>query len=304
MSFFITSDGPGNGADLGGLAGADQHCQTLAAGVGAGDRTWRAYLSTQASGDLAAVSGRDRIGAGPWYNVQGVRVADDVDHLHGDSNNLNKETALNERGEVVNGRGDSPNQHDIMTGSQLDGTAFTADADLTCANWTSSATDGSAQLGHHDRQGGGANPTSWNSAHASRGCDLSSLRGTGGNGLFYCFAADSPGRGTAVEEAHTSDGPTSFSVSQNFPNPFNSATVIRFDLARQADVELTVYDLAGQRISTLVSGTRGAGSYAVRWDGRADDGRDLASGIYLYRLEAADRAAGNLVQTRKLLLVR
>jgi hypothetical protein len=188
MGFFITSSGPGNGADLGGLAGADAHCQTLAAAVGSGDRTWRAYLSAQAKDDQIAVNARDRIGAGPWHNAVGVIVANNVDELHGE-NNLSKETALNEKGEIVNGRGDSPNRHDILTGSQLDGTVVPGEGDSTCSNWTSSG-DGSALVGHHDRQGGGDNPTSWNSAHGSRGCSQSNLRSTGGDGLFYCFAAD------------------------------------------------------------------------------------------------------------------
>lgn len=187
FSFFITSEGPGNGADLGGLAGADAHCATLAERVGAGDRVWRAYLSAVASSGQPAVNARDRIGQGPWYNVNGVRVARDVEHLHGQENNLGKETSLNERGEVVNGRGDDPNRHDILTGSQLDGRVSPSGEDTTCGNWTSSA-DGSALLGHHDRQGGGTNPTSWNSAHGSRGCSQSDLRGSGGDGLFYCFA--------------------------------------------------------------------------------------------------------------------
>jgi hypothetical protein len=189
LSFFLTSAGPGNGADLDGLAGADRHCQTLAAAVGAGNRTWRAYLSTSAAGGQAAVHARDRIGTGPWYNAAGVVVARDVADLHGETNNLTKQTVLNERGEVVNGRGDTPNRHDILTGSQPDGTAFTGSTDLTCGNWTSSNADGSAQVGHHDRQGGGERPTSWNSAHPSRGCSQENLRGTGGDGLFYCFAA-------------------------------------------------------------------------------------------------------------------
>lgn len=189
MSFFITSAGPGNGADLGGLEGADRHCQALAEAAGAGNRTWHAYLSISASGSSAAVNARDRIGQGPWYNVNGVRVAQNVDDLHGDDNNLNKQTALNEKGGMVNGRGDSPNMHDILTGSQLDGTAFSGDADTTCDNWTSSG-EGSARVGHHDRQGGGENPASWNSAHGSRGCSQENLQGTGGNGLFYCFAVD------------------------------------------------------------------------------------------------------------------
>lgn len=187
LSFFITSAGPGNGANLGGLAGADEHCRRLAAAVGAGMRTWRAYLSTSARSGQPAVNARDRIGQGPWYNAQGVMVARNVAELHGESNNLGKQTSLNERGEVVNGRGDTPNRHDILTGSQLDGTAFAGADDRTCQNWTS-AGEGSAQVGHHDRQGGGDNPSSWNSAHASRGCSEANLQGTGGDGLFYCFA--------------------------------------------------------------------------------------------------------------------
>lgn len=181
LSFFITSAGPGDGANLGGLAGADAHCQKLAAVVDAGERTWRAYLSTS---DNEVVNARDRIGAGPWINAAGVTVAANVAELHGD-NGLSKEASITESGDVVNGRGDSPNRHDILTGTQLDGSA----ADQTCDNWTSNA-DGSALVGHHDRTGGGANPTSWNSAHGTRGCSQSNLQGTGGDGLFYCFAAD------------------------------------------------------------------------------------------------------------------
>ena len=190
MTFFITSSGPGNGANLGRLAGADKHCQTLAAAAGAGNRTWRAYLSTSASGGQAAVNARDRIGKGPWYNAKGVRIAENVADLHGEHNNLTKQTVLTEKGEMVNGRGDQPNRHDILTGSQLDGTALTGDpATTTCGNWTGSG-EGIAQVGHHDRQGGGANATSWNSAHPSKGCSQENLRGTGGDGFFYCFATN------------------------------------------------------------------------------------------------------------------
>jgi len=178
MSFFLTSEGPGNGADLGGLAGADAHCERLAASVGAGSQTWRAYLST------SDVDARDRIGEGPWNNARGVTIASSVANLHGD-NNLTKETQLNEKGEVVNGRGDTPNRHDVLTGSNADGTA----SEATCDDWTSSG-EGSARVGHHDRMGGGDDPTSWNSAHGSRGCGQSDLQGTGGDGLFYCFAID------------------------------------------------------------------------------------------------------------------
>ena len=186
MGFFVTSVGSGNGANLGGLAGADKHCQTLAAAANAGARTWRAYLSTQGAG---AVNARDRIGAGPWANAKGAIVAQNVAALHGDierdRNNLNKLSALTEKAEMVNGVGDQPNTHDILTGSDSTGRAFTDAADHTCANWTSNGA-GSAQLGHHDRTGG-AN-LSWNSAHASRGCSQPNLVATGGAGLFYCFA--------------------------------------------------------------------------------------------------------------------
>jgi hypothetical protein len=189
MSFFITSVGSGNGAALGGLKGADQHCQNLAKAAGAGNKTWRAYLSTSASGGQPAVNARDRIGKGPWYNIKGVMVAKDVADLHSENTKLGKENSLTEKGEVVNGRGDKPNQHDILTGSNLDGTAMTDGADHTCNNWTSSG-DGSAQLGHHDRQGGGTNPNSWNSAHGSKGCSQDNLVSTGGSGRFYCFATN------------------------------------------------------------------------------------------------------------------
>jgi hypothetical protein len=187
MTYFITSVGSGNGAALGGIAGADQHCQQLAKAAGAGNRTWRAYLSAGAADGKPAVNAKDRIGTGPWYNAKGVMVAKNVADLHADTNNLKKDTSLTEKGEVVNGRGDTPNPHDILTGSNLDGTAYADSADHTCKNWTSSA-EGEAQMGHHDRQGGGQNPTSWNSAHGSKGCSQANLVATGGAGRFYCFA--------------------------------------------------------------------------------------------------------------------
>jgi len=196
MTFFITSVGVGKGADLGGLDGADQHCQSLAKASGAGDRTWRAYLSTQAVGGLTdpkAVHARDRIGGGPWRNAKGVMVANSVDDLHSAKNNLTKETALDEKGQPVNDRTQKPNKHDILTGSRADGTAFvgTPYPDMTCGNWTKSGTDGSAMTGHFDRAGpvDHAWATSWNSSHPSRGCTQENLRSTGGDGLLYCFAA-------------------------------------------------------------------------------------------------------------------
>ncbi|MCA2993240.1 MAG: hypothetical protein INH11_19560 [Gemmatimonas sp.] len=188
MSFFITSVGSGDGANLGGLAGADKHCATLAEAAGVKGKTWHAYLSQQAVGGAPAVNARDRIGKGPWKNAKGVVVATSVDDLHSDANRLSKENSLTEKGAVVNGRGDTPNMHDVLTGSTLDGRVQPGDGDSTCSNWTSNADTGSASVGHHDRQGGGANPTSWNFAHASRGCGQKNLQATGGNGLFYCFA--------------------------------------------------------------------------------------------------------------------
>ena len=192
MGFFITSAGPGDGANLGGLAGADAHCQRLAQEAGAGARSWRAYLSTTAAGGQAPVNARDRIGSGPWHNARGVLIAWNVADLHGDlqrdRNSVNKEGALNEKGLPVNGRGDSPNQHDILTGSDSHGRAMLGSAAITtCNNWTSNAA-GSAIVGHHDRTGGGN--SSWNAAHSSRGCSQAELVATGGAGLFYCFAAN------------------------------------------------------------------------------------------------------------------
>ena len=190
MSFFITSVGSGKGADLGGLAGADKHCQALAAAVGAGGKTWRAYLSTTAADGKPAVHAKDRIGPGPWHNAKGELVAKDLADLHGEAASFTKQSALNEKGGIVNGRGDSPNQHDILTGSKQDGTVADGDAaTATCGNWTSSADGvGSAMVGHFDRTGGGAAPTSLNAAHPSRGCSQANLVATGGAGYFYCFA--------------------------------------------------------------------------------------------------------------------
>jgi hypothetical protein len=194
MGFFVTSVGLGKGANLGGLAGADAHCQALAMAAGAGNRMWRAYLSTTGAGNQPAVNARDRIGAGPWYNSRGTLIANNVADLHGDvqrdRNTIMKDTALNEKGAVVNGRGDQPNQHDMLTGSDSTGRALPGDPNTqTCNNWTSDgAAPNAAMLGHHDRNGGGN--TSWNAAHMSRGCSQDNLVATGGAGLFYCFAAN------------------------------------------------------------------------------------------------------------------
>ena len=191
MGFFITSVGPGDGANLGGLEGAAQHCQTLAAAVGAGNRDWHAYLSAVAGGGQPVVHARDQIGDGPWYNANGQLIAANVADLHGDfqrdRNNIRKPTAVDENGDLVNGVGDQPNQHDILTGSDSHGRALLGAANTTtCNNWTSNG-EGRAMVGHHDRLGGGN--ASWNAVHLSRGCSQQDLVGTGGNGLFYCFAA-------------------------------------------------------------------------------------------------------------------
>ena len=184
MSFFVTSAGSGKGADLGGLKGADAHCASLAEAAGVTGKSWHAYLSTSAE------DARDRIGKGPWFNAKGEKIADDVASLHGDANGITKQTALNEKGEVVNGRGDTPNRHDMLTGSKPDGTRI---ADQTCSDWTMSGAEGAAMMGHHDRTGldDSAAAKSWNSSHASRGgCSQEALKGTGGDGLFYCFATN------------------------------------------------------------------------------------------------------------------
>ena len=184
MVFFLTSSGPGDGGNLGGLAGADVHCATLAEAAGVTDREWRAYLSTTGVDGINAI---DRIGEGPWFNANGVEVASSVENLLSDDNNINKETAISELGQVINGLGDDPNRHDILTGTELNGLASTGTEDTTCSNWTSND-EGSAIVGHHDRDGGGANPMSWSTAHGSNGCSQSDLQSTGGDGLFYCFA--------------------------------------------------------------------------------------------------------------------
>lgn len=190
MSFFVTSAGPGKGADLGGLAGADAHCQSLAKAAGAGGKQWHAYLSAVETGGKKAVDARDRIGRGPWHNAKGEMIAKDLDDLHSDQNKLTQKTALNEKGEIVNGRAEKPNMHDILTGSDSQGRSFQMIADTTCGNWTKNTADGSANLGHHDRSGLSEHlaAKSWNHSHGSRGCNAETLRSSGGNGLFYCFA--------------------------------------------------------------------------------------------------------------------
>ena len=192
MTFFVTSVGMGDGANLGGLEGADEHCQMLAEAAGTTDKSWRAYLSTQDSDGQPAINARDRIGQGPWHNAKGMQIGADLDSLHFDNSNINYTGALNERGHTINSGaiGNSPNQHDILTGSRMDGTAFHAGEDMTCSNWTSGDDAGTAFVGHHDRFRRSTAGSSWNSVHKSRGCSQEKLQASGGAGMFYCFAID------------------------------------------------------------------------------------------------------------------
>jgi hypothetical protein len=268
----------GKGANLGGLAGADAHCQTLAGAVGAGGRSWRAYLSTQAAGAAAAVNAKDRIGPGPWYNAKGVKVANDVADLHSANNKLGKENSLNEKGLVVNGRGDNPNQHDILTGSHADGTAYAPGADMTCANWTS-ASAGKAMLGHHDRHGvaGNIDSTSWNEAHASSGCSQENLVATGGAGYFYCFAtADASGLKAPPADRFAFAG---FSMLWD-----GGAWTHAASLTAAADAVLEAYTLSGTRVAGISLGRLPPGTHILRWSGRDDSGRPLPRGFYLIRV--------------------
>jgi hypothetical protein len=280
MSFFITSTGLGHGANLGGLAGADAHCQELADAVGAGKRTWHAYLSTQPAAGKPAVNARDRIGTGPWYNAKGVRVATTVEDLHGPNNKLSKENSLTEKGTVVNGRGDNPNQHDMLTGSNADGTAFPAGADKTCANWTSETT-GSAMLGHHDRHGvaGNIDSTSWNQAHLSSGCSQQNLIATGGSGYFYCFATD--GATGLREPGGDASGARLSGFAWMGGAAGGDSPIFVLDLAERRRVEASVYALDGRKMADLPEAAREAGRIELRWDGRDRTGKEVPAGFYV-----------------------
>lgn len=289
LGFFITSEGLGKGGNLGGLAGADAQCEKLAEAAGAGNRVWRAYLSTQAKGDAAAVNARDRIGTGPWYNAEGVMVAADVNDLHSANNNLSKENSLTEKGGVVKGRGDSPNQHDILTGSKADGTAHPPATDLTCSNWTLE-TGGSAMVGHHDRHGVASNidSTSWNQAHASSGCSQANLIATGGNGYFYCFAADGP---TGLESPARDRRLSGFtflgrSLSAGFPYGGGGASVYSLDLREARWVRVSILTLSGRVLAEPVSEAMGAGNHEIRWNGMDRMGHQVPRGFYLVSISS------------------
>lgn len=282
MSFFISSSNPGQGANLGGLAGADAHCQALAEAAGAGEHEWHAYLSTQGVGNEPGMNARDRIGIGPWYNAKGVKVAQNVADLHSANNKLSKENSLTEKGEIVNGRGDSPNRHDILTGTRADGTAFKSGADSTCSNWTSAST-GAAMLGHHDRHGVASNidSTSWNQAHLSSGCSAANLVGTGGNGFIYCFASETA-VGVGKRPGREARSP---SVGRTWLLELNQREGITLQVPEGMDplkAVLSVFTLEGRKLVELkpVAARR-----EVEWNGRDAGGHRVAMGMYRVRAE-------------------
>lgn len=280
MGFFITSVGLGKGANLGGRDGADAHCQKLADAVGAGSRTWHAYLSTQARGGGTQSHARDRIGLGPWRNSKGVMVAASLAELHG-KNKLSKENSLTEKGTIVNGRGDSPNQHDILTGTRADGTAYGPAEDSTCGNWTSESA-GRAMVGHHDRHGVASNidSTSWVEAHLSNGCSQSNLVGTGGNGYFYCFASDVPSNRLGEKGALPGRSVAGFSLLWDGAG----STIWKGRLEASAGMTLDILTLAGERIALVETGPLPAGSHEITWNGLAASGAPAPRGFYLVRL--------------------
>ncbi len=283
LSFFITSVGMGKGANLGGLAGADAHCQKLAEAVGAGKREWRAYLSRQAVNGAAAVNAKDRIGAGPWFNAKGLQVAANIADLHSKNNKLSKENSLTETGNAVPGRGDAVNQHDMLTGTHADGTAYDAAADMTCSNW-SSETTGKAMLGHHDRHGvaGNIDSTSWNEAHASSGCSQANLVSTGGAGYFYCFAADAATGLSRGGMEGAADGRISLS---GFAMLWDGAPWNRsMDFPAAGEAVLTLFTLEGTRIAEASSGGVSPGTHTLHWNGLDNLGRTVPRGFYLIRV--------------------
>lgn len=291
MGFFITSSGLGKGGNLGGLAGADAQCQKLAEAAGAGGRLWHAYLSTQAKGGTPAVNARDRIGTGPWYNAKGVQVAADVADLHSPNNKLGKENSLTEKGDAVKGRGDSPNQHDILTGSKADGTAHPAGTDLTCADWTSESS-GSAMLGHHDRHGvaGNIDSTSWNQAHASSGCSQANLISTGGNGYFYCFAADGATGLNTPERAGRLSGFAFFGrvSGAGFAYGGGESTIHTLELREPRFVRVSIRTLSGRDLAEPVAEVLGPGSHQLRWNGLDKRGNPVPRGYYLLSIAIED----------------
>lgn len=287
LSFFITGRSLGTGGNFGGLAGADAHCQQLADSVGAGNRVWRAYLSTQAVGEIPAVNARDRIGAGPWFNVNKVMVAANLAALHDTANRttINATNGLTHRGAAV-----ASNLHDLVTGTKFNGMAPLAGVDSTCGNWTS-ATTGGAIVGHHNRQGISSNicQSCWSQAHRTNGCTQTNLQQGGGAGYFYCFAADAPGTAIAPPalRGHQTAGGVQRRVAPYLlaPSPRTAQVVYRFALGAEAHVEVSVHGTDGRRRTRLMSGLRKTGEHAVAWDGRDSRGHELPAGLYFIVLK-------------------
>ncbi|MCD6024280.1 MAG: hypothetical protein K0Q91_1196 [Fibrobacteria bacterium] len=282
LSFFITGSAVGQGANLGGLAGADAHCQKLADSVGAGAKTWRAYLSTQAVGNTPAVNARDRIGTGPWFNVNKVQIAANLTELHDTSNTttVNSAKGLTHRGTTV-----ASNRHDIMTGSRFNGMAPVAGADSTCSNWTSSTAGlpGRTIVGHHNRQGISSNmiPNSWNQAHVTSGCSQANVEAGGGSGFFYCFAvAGATGLNGQVPGGGPEEEATPYYLSAGRGGLRGEEVVLRFTLDRDTKVEVSAMDIRGRERAVLLRGMRGPGEHVVRWNGTDANGEALPAGMY------------------------
>lgn len=280
LSFFITGKAIGKGANLGGLAGADAYCTELAAKAGATRKVWKAYLSTQATAGAPAINARDRIGEGPWFNAKKVMIASSVENLHGSKNNVGPRLSLTETGDTIPWSG-AANRHDILTGSDSDGTAFSPGADSTCGNWTKETDAGGAQVGHYNKAGGGAHPTSWNSAHLSYGCSNTKLVESNCGGFFYCFAADAASGMRRPEGHHEMRR-----IGEYYLGEAGSATERPFgyELSEAAEVEVQVVNMQGRIVATLARGRMQAGTHEVRWNGRTEQGALAPAGVYLVRL--------------------
>lgn len=286
LSFFITGTAIGKGANLGGLAGADAHCAALAAKVGSTRKVWRAYLSTQAASGARAVNARDRIGTGPWFNAKRVMVASSVDNLHSTKNNLGPRLSLTETGDTIPWSG-AASRHDMLTGSDSDGTAFAPGGDSTCGNWTSDQDPGGAQVGHYNKAGGGDHPTSWNSAHLSYGCSNAKLVSSNCGGYFYCFAADAP-TGMGRTDQRREDRKEERRIGEYFVAGGSAGAgterTFHFELKEAGDVEVEVMSVQGRVVATLAKGKLQVGSHEVHWNGTTEHGAAAPVGAYVVRL--------------------
>ena len=282
LSFFITSKAIGKGADLGGLAGADAHCLDLASKAGATHKVWKAYLSTQATTNTTAINARDRIGSGPWFNAKKVMVATSVSNLHSSQNHLGIGLSLTETGDTIPYTG-AASRHDMLTGSDTDGTALGRGGDSTCSNWTSDKDPGGAQVGHYNKGGGGLRPTSWNSAHMSYGCSNAKLVSSNCGGLFYCFATDAT---VGLQDQDRRREPRTlgkYVIAEGFQGT-GREVAFAFELQEAADIEVRVVSPGGKVVATLAKGRMLAGAREVRWSGPTGKGSGLSAGIYLIQL--------------------